>query len=234
MEKNSNLKTKSVIGMSLIYLILFGVFNLLVFTIFKRHTSTFWISYVFMTLAFNVQILSTIFAFKVVDIETAFFGIPLASLSIFYLCAELVIGSLFMTFQQAGFVLAIVIQVVVFAIFLVVAILSLMARDTVQEMGNQMREKIFSLKSILVDVEMMRDSCSEPELKEKLRRLSETIKYSDPISNEMVEDVEQRIQRKISELRVYLDGKQWEDATQVCKELELLYIERNKKLAISK
>lgn len=234
MKDNSNLKTKGTIGFILIYLILFGVFNLLAFTIFKRHTNVFWISYIFITLAFNVQVISTYFAFKTVEIETAFFGIPLASLSIFYLCAEIVIGAIFMTFQQAGFVLAFVIQVLVLAAFLVVAILSLLARDTVQEMGNNMKEKIFSLKNILVDVELMRDSCTEPELKEKLRRLSETIKYSDPITNEMVEDVEQRIQRKLSELRISLEEQQYDNAMQVCKEMELLYVERNKKLAISK
>ena len=85
-----------------------------------------------------------------------------------------------------------------------------------------------------IDVEMMRDGCADPELKEKLRKLSETIKYSDPMSNEAIEGVEQRIQRKVSELRVYLDDNQIADATQACKELEMLYIERNKKLAMSK
>jgi site-specific DNA-cytosine methylase len=96
------------------------------------------------------------------------------------------------------------------------------------------KEKVADLRSVLIDVEMMRDGCADPELKEKLRKLSETIKYSDPMSNEAIEGVEQRIQRKVSELRVYLDDNQIADATQACKELEMLYIERNKKLAMSK
>lgn len=95
MKKESNLKTKNTIGIGLIYVILLGVFNLLVFTIFKKHSNVFWLSYGFMSLAFVVQIISMLLSFKTTDIETAFFGIPLASFSVFYLCTELVIGILF-------------------------------------------------------------------------------------------------------------------------------------------
>jgi hypothetical protein len=70
-----------------------------------------------MTLAFVIQIVSMFLAFKTADVETAFFGIPLASLSIYYLCAELVIGALFMIFQTAGLTLTFIIQILVLAAF---------------------------------------------------------------------------------------------------------------------
>ena len=232
--KKTDTKRKNTIGIALIYVILLGVFNLLVFTIFKTRTNVFWLSYAFMTLAFVVQIISMFLAFKPADVETAFFGIPLASFSIYYLCAELVIGALFMIYQRAGFTLALVIQIIVLAAFLVIAIISVMSRDTVQQIGENIRENVSNLKSVLVDVELMRDSCTDPELKESLRRLSETIKYSDPMSNDSVTTIEQNIMRKLSELRVSIDDGQYEDAKQVCAAVERLYIERNKKLAISK
>ena len=40
--------------------------------------------------------------------------------------------------------------------------------------------------------------------------------------------------RKLSELRVSMDNDQIVDALNACKALELLYVERNKKLALSK
>lgn len=232
--KNSNIKTKNTVGMALIYAILLGVFNLLVFVIFKKRTNVFWVSYAFMTLAFVVQIVSMLLAFKTADVEAAFFGIPLASFSVYYLCAALVIGLLFMIFQQASFTLALVIQLLVLAAFLVIAIISVMARDTTQQIGQNIRENVTNLKSVLVDIEMMRDSCAEPELKEMLRKLSETVRYSDPMTNESVAGVEQRIMQKVSELRINLDDGQLAAAKQSCTELERLYVERNRKLAISK
>lgn len=227
-------KTKNTVAISLIYIILLGVFNLLVFTISKSRNDVFWLSYGFMTFAFVVQIVSMLLSFKTADVETAFFGIPLASFSVYYLCAELAIGTLFMIFQQASFTLALVIQIVLLAIFLIIAIISVMSRDTVQSISDTIKENVVSLRSILIDVEMMMSDCSDPELKEKLRKLSEQIKYSDPITNEIVADVEQRICRKVSELRVYLENSQIEDAKQVCSELDRLFVERNKKLAASK
>lgn len=227
-------KGKATVGIGLIYAILLGVFNLLVFTIFKTHTSVFWLSYVFMTLAFVVQIVSMFLSFKTADVETAFFGIPLASFSIYYLCAALIVGAIFMAFQNAGFTLAIVIQVLILAAFLVVAIISLLARDTVQAIGENVKQNVTNHKSILVDVEMLESSCADPELKQALAKLVDTVKYSDPMTTEAIELVEQRIMRKLSELRVSMDNDQIVDALNACKALELLYVERNKKLALSK
>lgn len=62
--KNQNTKTKNTVGIALIYVILLGVFNLLVFTIFKTRTNVFWLSYAFMTLAFVVQIISMFLSLK--------------------------------------------------------------------------------------------------------------------------------------------------------------------------
>ena len=227
-------KGKATAGIGLIYVILLGVFNLLVFTIFKTHTSVFWLSYAFMTLAFVVQIVSMFLSFKGADVETAFFGIPLASFSVYYLCAALIVGAIFMIFQNAGFTLAMVIQVLILAAFLIIAIISLLARDTVRAIGDNVKQNVTNHKSILVDVEMLESSCSDPELKQALAKLADTVKYSDPVSTAAIELVEQRIMRKISELRVSMDNDQAAEALKACKDLELLYVERNKKLALSK
>lgn len=227
-------KGKATIGIGLIYVILLGVFNLLVFTISKTRTNVFWLSYAFMTAAFAVQIVTMLLSFKTFDVETLFFGIPLASFSIYYLCAALAVGAVFMIFQNVGFILALVIQVLILAAFLIIAVISLHARDTVQAIGDNIKQNVTNLKSILVDVEMLASSCSDPELKQALNKLADTVKYSDPMSTAAIELVEQRIMRKISELRVSMENNQIPDALQACKDLELLYIERNKKLALSK
>ena len=112
-------KGKATVGIGLIYVILLGVFNLLVFTIFKTHTNVFWLSYAFMTVAFVVQIVSMFLAFKPADVETAFFGIPLASFSIYYLCASLrFVASLIIFLLSASTSLKITLTFVSATIFL--------------------------------------------------------------------------------------------------------------------
>ncbi|MCX6055107.1 MAG: hypothetical protein NTZ74_09385 [Chloroflexi bacterium] len=227
-------KQKNLLLIGLIYSILLGVFNMLVFVIFKNHTSVFWMSYSFMTLAFVVQIVSMLLSFKKADVDTIFFGIPLASFSVFYFIAELCVGTIFMIFQSVGFTISFVIQILILAGFVVVAIIALMARDTVQAIGDNVKQKVVELKSIRVDVDILRENCPDPELKAKLGRLSDTIKYSDPITIDAIADVEQRIHQKVSELRIYCENREIEEAKKTCSVLEMLYVERNKKLLISK
>jgi len=225
---------KNLVLTGVIYAIIFAVYNILVFTIFKNYSPVFWISYSFMCIAFVTQILSMMLSFKTADVETIFFGIPLVSLSIYYILAELFVSTTFMVFQIAGVTIATVIQIVIFAAFLVIAIIALMARDTVQDVGEKIRENVQNIKSMLVDVDMLISQCQDAELKSKLRKVSETIKYSDPIKNESVAGVEQRIMQKMHELRVYCESNQIIDAKEACTKMELLFVERNKKLAISK
>jgi hypothetical protein len=227
-------KRKNLLLTGLIYIILLAAFNLLAFVIFKRHSNVFWISYAFMTLAFVVQIISMLLSFKKADVETVFFGIPLASLSVFYLTAELCVGAIFMIFQDIGATVPIVIQVLLLTAFAVIAIIALMARDTTQEIGDRIKEKIVTLKSAGTDIEMLLASCSDPELKSRLRKLSDTVRYSDPMSTDAVADTDRRIRQKASELRIYCENNEIEEAEKTCSAMELLYTERNKRLMDSK
>lgn len=227
-------KQKNLILTGLIYAILLGVFNMLVFIIFKTRTDVFWISYGFMTLAFVVQIISMFLSFKRADVETIFFGIPLASFSIFYLVAELCVGTIFMIFQNVGTTIPLVVQILILAGFLVIAIIALMARDTVQAIGDNVKQKVVELKSVRVDVDVLFENCADAELRTKLKKLSDTIRYSDPMTTDAIADVEQRISQKVSELRIYCENSEIEEAKKTCSALELLYVERNKKLMISK
>ena len=227
-------KQKNLIMTGLIYAILIGVYNLLVFVIFKNHTSVFWISYGFAMIAFGVQVVSMFLSLRKMDVESVFFGIPLVSFSLYYLIAELCISTVFMIFQDVDTTLPLVIQILILAIYAVIAIITLMARDTVQEIGENVKQKVVQLKSVRVDIDMLYESCSDPELKAKLRKLSDTVKFSDPMTIEAISDVEQRIQQKVSELRIYCENNEVEEAKKTCSAMELLYLERNKKLLISK
>ncbi|MCL2108016.1 MAG: hypothetical protein FWH20_01545 [Oscillospiraceae bacterium] len=227
-------KQKNLVLTGVIYAVLIGVYNMLIFIIFNNFSGVFWLSYSFSMLAFALQITSMFFAFRKADIETAFFGMPLFSFSVFYLSSQLCVGLVFMFLQRIGMTIAAVVQILMLAAFLVVAIIAIMARDTVQNISENYKQNIVRHKSANVDVDVLLDACTDAELKQKLRKLSETIKYSDPMTNEAVADVEERIQQKVSQLRDYFGNGETEQAMKACSALELLYVERNKKLLISK
>jgi hypothetical protein len=191
-------------------------------------------SYGFMMLAFAAHIASIFLAFKKAYVEAVFFGLPLASLSVYYLVAELCVSAIFMIYQVVGTTIPLVIQAIMLAGFAVVAIIAIMARDTAQAISDTVERKVAQHKAFSVDVDVLLAGCTDAALKPKLRKLSEIIKYSDPMSNDAVADVEQRILQKVAELGAYCESNEAEEAGKTCSAIELLYVERNKKLLVSK
>ncbi len=215
--------------------IVFLFYNLLVFLVFTPETEAFWISYVFMIIAFLGQCVSALLSAKTLDVETVFFGIPLMQLSIFYFFAELFASLVFMIFQSfLDYKIPLLVQIALLAAFAVVTILAVAGRDTAKQAKDEVETHVRSLKSMGVDVEMLAASVQDAELRTRLKKLAENIRYSDPMSTPEIEDVELRIHQAIHELRVYCESGDMASAAQACSRLDMMLIERNKKLILSK
>lgn len=225
---------KSWIMTAIIYAIVFAVFNLLVFIIAKEKNSVFWMSYAFMCLAFVIQIVSMLLALRSLETETVFMGIPLASLSFYYFFAAIFVGAVFMFFQNAPFKLALVLQILILAIYAIVAILALMSRNVVQDVNDNLRENVQAIKTLNVNIDIFIPQVSDPALKKALRKVSETVKYSDPMSNAAVADIEEQIMAMVNELRINIENNKNAEAIQTCKDIEVLFMQRNSLLKATK
>ena len=223
-------------GMSLAVLgIIFVVYNLFVFLLCKPQTSAFWISYGFMLIAFASQVFAMFASVKTLDVETVFFGIPLMQLSVFYFFAELFASAVFMFFQNfLSFKIPLLIQTALLAAFAIVGIMAVAGRDATKAAKDNIQTKVSALKSMGVDVEMMAGAAQDAELRSRLKKLAESIRYSDPMSTPAIEDVELRIRQAVNELRVYCENGDKQSAADTISRLELMIIERNKKLMLSK
>ena len=225
---------KSWIMTAVIYAIIFAVFNLLVFVIANEKNGVFWMSYAFMCIAFIVQIASMLLALRSLETETVFMGIPLASLSLYYFFAAIFVGAVFMFFQNAPFKLALVLQILILAIYVVIAIMALMSRNVVQDVNDNLKENVEAIKTLVVDVDVFIPQVNDPALKKSLKKLSEIIKYSDPMSNAAVADIEEQIMQTVNELRINIENSRNAEAIQTCKDIEVLFMQRNSLLKATK
>lgn len=231
--KKGTAKKTGIMGI-MIYIIVFLVFNLLVFLVFNKKNSVFWMSYGFMCLAFIVQVGSMLMAFRTLETESVFMGIPLASLSFYYFFAAIFAGAVFMVFQVASFKLALIVQVLILAIYVVVALIALMSRDVVQNVNDTIRENVQTIKTMNVDVDVLIPQVSDPALKKALKKLSDTVRYSDPMSNSAVADIESQINESMNALRICIENDNNAEAVQMCKDLEVLFLQRNSLLKATK
>lgn len=219
----------------LIYLVIFIAYNLLVFMLFKGFNAVFWVSYGFMLAAYIIHVVCTFSIFKNLNVKAVFFGIPLMSFSIYFVIAELFCSMVFMFFKDMASVkIAVLIQALLLCAFIVIAIISIMSRDVVENVDSKIKENVNFIKGLNVHIEMMLTRSTDPEVTGALKKLSETIKYSDPMSNSAVAVQEQMIMQYIAELRSVFDSGDMSKAKELCSKVELLFIERNKLLMLSK
>lgn len=226
---------KKTVGMSLaIFGIAFAIYNLLVFMIFKPEGPVFWMSYGFAVLAFALQIVGMYLSFKEMSVQAVFFGIPLAQFTLFYFFAELFVSTVFMIFRTISWKVPLVIQIILLAIYAVVAIVTIMTRDTAVAVKENIQKKATAMRLNTVEIQMLVDDAKDPELREQLRRLSETVKYSDPMTNDFVADLDARIKQETIALQMHCEDNNTSYALESCKMLQRLYVERNRKLKASK
>lgn len=228
-------KQKNTMLSAMIYLVVFAAYNLFVFILFKNFNNVFWISYGFMIAAFLIHIICVFLIFKNASVKAVFFGIPLLSFSLYFVCAEFFCSLVFMIFKSMVSVkVTILIQALLITIFIIVAIVSIIARDTAQNVDSKIKEKVSFIKSLNVDVEILLQRSTSPDAAAALKKLSETIKYSDPMSNSGVAAQEQMILQSMMELKNVFDSGDMTHVIDLCQKIELLFIERNKKLMASK
>ena len=84
------------------------------------------------------------------------------------------------------------------------------------------------IQFLQTDIEMLAESESDAETKAALSKLAEKVRFSDPMSHEMLGELESRISTKVEEMKTTAYKKA------LISEIEILLIERNKKCKILK
>lgn len=230
-----NNNKKNAIMLTLIYLVIFIAYNLLVFLVFNKFLPVFWISYGFMLTAYLVHIGCAVVATQNVSIRLLFFGIPLLSFSIFFVCAEFFCSFVFMLFQSVASVkLTILLQGLLLCLFIVVGVIAVATKDAVEQIDDNIKQNVSFIKGLLVDVELLLEQGASTEVMMELKKLSETIKYSDPMTNKAVAVQEQMIMQEMIQLKRAFDENNAGLVKDFSGRINLLFIERNKKLMILK
>lgn len=209
--------------------ITFALLNVIAFAAPTVKTATFWIAYAFTTVAFASQITVWKFAFKGTDtIKSKFLGIPLISVGITYLIIQIIAFVAFTALPIAPSWVSIVVCALILGISAICLIGTETGREEINRVEEKVEKKVFYIKSLQVDVEMLASSETDANTKDALTKLAEKIRFSDPMSNEVLGELEAEITAKVKELKTA------EEKTAIITVLDLLLTERNKKVKLLK
>lgn len=101
-------------------------------------------------------------------------------------------------------------------------------RSEIEQVSAKAGEGTFYIKRLQTDIESLADTETNAETKTALKQLAEKIRFSDPVRDAQIADIENRITAKISEM------KSATDKSKIINELNSLLDERNKKIKILK
>lgn len=222
MKKNTKL-AYAVLG------IVFILFNVIAFAVPTDKTITFWIAYAFTVVAFALQIGIWNAAFKVAEtLKSKFLGVPIVYVGIVYLVLQLIVFAVFMFFPLIPSWIVVIACALILGISAISLISADVARGEINRVEEKVNQKVFYIRELQADVEMLAEQEQNPEIKTSLTRLAEKIRYSDSMSSEVLADLETRILEKVTTLKM-TDNK-----LKIIAELDLLLAERNRKAKILK
>lgn len=222
MKKNSS-KGYFILG------ILFILVGVIAFAVPTAKTAAFWISYAFTVVAFAAQIIIWNAALgRSESLKSKFLGFSAVHIGIVYLVVQIIALIIFLSIPTLPIWSAVVACAVIAGISAVCMIASDVGRGEIDRVSAKVQEKTFYIRELQADVEMLEEQEQNPEIKISLTKLTEKIRYSDPMSNVALADLEDRIREKVTALRT-ADHK-----LEIIAELDLLLAERNRKAKILK
>ena len=221
MKKNSS-KGYVILG------ILFALVSVIAFAVPSAKTAAFGISYAFTVVAFAAQIVIWKSALgRAEPLKSKFLGFPIVHIGIVYLVVQVIAFAVFLFIPTLP-VWSVVACAAIAGVFAVCLITSDVGRSEIERVSAKAQEKTFYIKQLQVDVELLAGAETDTATKSALTRLAEKIRYSDPMSDGQLADIEDRITVKFAEL------KSATDKVKIIAELNLLLDERNKTIKILK
>ena len=222
MKKNST-KGYVILG------ILFALVSIIAFAVPTVKTATFWIAYVFTAAAFAAQIGVWKTALgKDETLKSKFLGFPVVHIGIVYAVIQVIAFAVFMFVPTLPAWSAIVVCSVIAGISAVCMISAGAGRNEIERVEAKIQKKVFYIQELQADIELLVGNESDAAVKTALTQLAEKIRFSDPMSNEQLADMENKISVKVMELKTAANK------VEIITELTSLLDERNKKCKILK
>lgn len=216
--------------------ILFIVFSAIAFLPPFSKTAVFFVAYCFGLIAIFAQI----YFFKASFSEggsakSKFYGFPIAQIGVVYVIVQLIISLLEMVFSA---VLPLWVVLIIDIIVTGVAFAGCIAADTVREeivrQDNVIKKDVSSMRELQSLADSIVRQCNNDEVKEELRKLSEELKFSDPVTSEESVPLEKELSEQMKEIQKAVIGDDIEVVRKLSEKVFADLTERNRICKLSK
>jgi len=217
---------------------IFIVYNILFFVIggVREHGGAYWISYAFMLLAYIFAMLGIYI--QIVTVKTLkdwFIGYPLFRHSYIYVITELIISIIFMFFDAyISNMIAFLVQFLIFAIYIIIVVSCLVAKNIIEDKRRKISDDTLFMKNLYVDFTEIINRLTDSQIKNLYLTISEKIRYSDPVTNQVLADLENQITAVVSQIKYSIQISDESKLIDYGNQLNQLIDDRNRKCKMYK
>ena len=216
--------------------ILFVVLTVIVFAVPFVKNAVFWVAYLFVLVAIALQGYAIYKGFsKDEPLASKFYGFPVARVGFVYLIVQLILSLLSIMFST---VLPLWMVLVLSVIALGAAGVGLITTDAMREeilrQDEALKKDVSTMRALQSKTRMLVGQCENASVSAELSKLSEAMRYSDPVSSEALQKIEFELTQLVDELQKAVVEQEYDSAIVLIKKTMNTLMERNQLCKLNK
>ena len=200
-----------------------------VFGVTRFDKGVFWIAYALITLSFIAQLITAYKFIKDDSNDKIFLNLPLLSTGYMAVIVSLIVGMVFMILPVLPAWIGAVVCLLIAGYFVIACVKASAVANIVADIDAKVKTKTAFIRMAIVEAENILARATTTETKAEVKKVYEALKYSDPMSNPALEDIEQEIDNGLKELKKVLTNTDKEKVFAVTADILLNIKERNSK-----
>ncbi len=215
--------------------IVIALFNLLVFLLPIDRNNNFWVVYVSSMTSIILACVVFLCTLTKKSMEAKFNNLALDWVVWGYFIVQS-IASVIELACNTDYRTSLLINVVILGITAILLVLVSTGKKEIERVDNKVNEKVFFIKELQVEIDTMIEKTNSNNLKKMLQDLSEVIRYSDPMTNSNLADIENKIEINVKQLNEAMDNGSDDEEQLKTKitEIQSQISERNRKAKLYK
>ena len=200
-----------------------------VFGVTRFDKGVFWIAYALITLSFIAQLITAYKFIKDDSNEKMFLNIPLLRTGYAAIIVSIIVGMVFMIFPVLPAWIGAVVCLLIAGYFVIACVKASAVANVVADIDTKVKTKTAFMRMAIVEAENILARATTQEIKTEIKKVYKALKYSDPMSNPALDDIEQEINKGLKEFRTAVNSNDLAKVQEIARELDLLIKERKSK-----
>lgn len=200
----------------------------------EKYTSSFWIGYIFIIVAFIGQFACSFVALKENNLQKLFYKFSLLKLSYTGLILTFLVGGLCMLISWLPYWVGAIACAIILCANIISVMKASVAIEAVSATDDKIKSSTAFIRMLTSDAQSLVARAKSNEAKTVCTKVYEAIRYSDPMSDEALGGVENQITNEFMKLSDAVKSGDDDKASQIAEEVIQLVDERNNKCKVLK